>query len=519
MHSSTLNCSLPPEGSNFVAATPVRGTFEILSTCISVLVLCTWSVVHLNVPPQIKTKYRNEKRNIKTWLHHAFKASEGSRVKAGWMIVNIIVPEWILVKALTNFLEVRRLKSDFGAQALEDDVPWSDAHTHFANMSGFGISFADLDMPQVAVESRPRSTPTDIGFVEGALENSNTLGANEELLRGLDSSAWARRAAKFLSQANAEDASRYVNNILSVSKALEQGWKIDPWNSELVAEALDSPDLRDLGGDNGENDIEIYVGILLLRASLWIPDAPQLLLLRKLRIIDSLPKVDPEDLDDRSKGNLFVKLIAIGQICWFVLQFLVRLSIGITITQLEVMVFAFTVVSIAPYVLAWHRPKDVTYTLRLNATNYPTCSADIIKIGKQSPEYLFSPSLRNTIWLSNNLINRDSSDGGLELLIGCAVMSIFGAFHCLAWHSAFPSKIEQILWRTSSIITTVLPASLAIAILLVTLPFYLHIIIYYGSFLIFVLARLSILVEGFRSLAFQPPDAFQATWASNVPHI
>jgi len=37
--------------------------------------------------------------------------------------------------------------------------------------------------------------------------------------------------------------------------------------------------------------------------------------------------------------------------------------------------------------------------------------------------------------------------------------------------------------------------------------------------LLYILARLFILVEIFRSLCFLPPDTWVATWATNIPHI
>jgi hypothetical protein len=35
----------------------------------------------------------------------------------------------------------------------------------------------------------------------------------------------------------------------------------------------------------------------------------------------------------------------------------------------------------------------------------------------------------------------------------------------------------------------------------------------------FVAARLFILVEVVRSLAFQPPETFRTTWVASVPHV
>jgi len=44
--------SLPPEGTRFVSSPNARGTLDILWSCLSILVIGTWSILHLNVPPQ-----------------------------------------------------------------------------------------------------------------------------------------------------------------------------------------------------------------------------------------------------------------------------------------------------------------------------------------------------------------------------------------------------------------------------------------------------------------------------------
>jgi hypothetical protein len=103
--------------------------------------------------------------------------------------------------------------------------------------------------------------------------------------------------------------------------------------------------------------------------------------------------------------------------------------------------------------------------------------------------------------------------------------TLFGGIHCLAWNFAFPTCTELILWRTCSIVTTVLP--------LLSIYFNLQWSYYngwvehlggdtasrlYGPVLLicflfpYTLARLFLLIETFRSLFFLPPEAFIDTW-------
>src|SRR5436305_7890877 len=46
------NCSIPSQPVNLVLAPGVRGTFDILWTCVFTLLVCTWTVQHLNIPEQ-----------------------------------------------------------------------------------------------------------------------------------------------------------------------------------------------------------------------------------------------------------------------------------------------------------------------------------------------------------------------------------------------------------------------------------------------------------------------------------
>lgn len=107
----------------------------------------------------------------------------------------------------------------------------------------------------------------------------------------------------------------------------------------------------------------------------------------------------------------------------------------------------------------------------------------------------------------------------------------------LAWNFQFPSEVERWLWRVFSLITTVLPllvalsvASLCLGLFYVSelfssgslldrvISFFLLLIFLLGG-LVYVAARLLLLVESFRSVYFLPPDVFVATRVGNIPHV
>ena len=442
------------------------------------------------------------------------------------MLFNILAPEWIFTKALSDFLSVRGLRARFVAQAERDGVAWSNAHTHFADMGGFGVSFNGLAVPQVGAGLGATDVPAGVTAPGSTSIEMNGISSDD-----FSPSFWAECAERLFGNVTGRSYSRRLGAIFSKTNTDEQGWHMDIQNAKLVARALEGS-VKEVLGPDGEYYGDFYMNMLMLRANLWIPNAAQLLTIREMGIIDSLPDIDEDDLEDRSKNNSIIKAIAIIQICWFDLQFLVRFGTGITNTQLEVMVFAFTIFSVISYTLAWDRPKGPDYTITQKAKTYPKSSADMIKIAAQGPVCM-GTHRRPSIWIANHWQSRGPSILGLDLpylsvLVAGIITSIFGALHCIAWQFSFPSVQEQMLWRASSIITTAIP------VLLASLFIYdfKHqpafgstwmglIAALVGIFLLvlFLAARLFILVEVFRSLGFQPPGAFQSTWTANLPHI
>lgn len=126
--SFTTNCTIPPEPTNYVAGPNVRSTLSILWNCLSIILLCTWSVLHLNVP----ARRPPASIPIKMWW-----AIWDSRKKAKWMMLAIPIPEYLVGKALDEF-SVARSDShpELSQKAIDAGTEWGSAHTYFANMGG-----------------------------------------------------------------------------------------------------------------------------------------------------------------------------------------------------------------------------------------------------------------------------------------------------------------------------------------------------------------------------------------------
>jgi hypothetical protein len=106
------------------------------------------------------------------------------------------------------------------------------------------------------------------------------------------------------------------------------------------------------------------------------------------------PNITKEEIEDRSKGDYLSKGIAILQTTWFTVQFFARARFKLTITELEVVTFAFSTLIGLIYYLWWHKPLDVrcsvpVYLVELNIGQAP--SDNIMAKGVSSNQCDSSP--------------------------------------------------------------------------------------------------------------------------------
>lgn len=63
-------------------ASPItRGTFDILTICLTTLILCVWTAVHLNIASSEATRWANFGRKI------------------GWLVLTLLAPEMVAYTA------------------------------------------------------------------------------------------------------------------------------------------------------------------------------------------------------------------------------------------------------------------------------------------------------------------------------------------------------------------------------------------------------------------------------------
>ena len=279
----------------------------------------------------------------------------------------------------------------------------------------------------------------------------------------------------------------------------------------------------------------------------WALSAIQLLYACQKGIITGPPKLSTADLEDRSKGDVFVKGAAILQLTWLVIQMIARASEDLAISLLEVMTLAFAVCAIATYILLWHKPQDVMTPTYVDATDILT-REQVIGLAARCP---VSTLMVKEFWLHGVAI-RAMADNIFPWTRGIPVRFwrqqntlylnpifigigfggvLFGTVHFIAWNFQFPTPVERILWRVSCCMIISIPL-LGTGLYFITLhnarkemesdtkssvwlrPFTATCV------LLYLLARLYLMTEVFRSLAYAPLSTFQEiNWPSAIPHV
>ncbi len=271
------------------------------------------------------------------------------------------------------------------------------------------------------------------------------------------------------------------------------------------------------------------------------------------------PDIPISELEKLDKGGALVKALAMIQIIYLVIQLIARNIAGLPSSQLEIATLAFAVSSITTYALYWSRPQGVD-TIRIFQAKprreWPDSNMSREMI--LSTLAMFGPTY---LWLgyrgddviepdlgpvpipndaSNVMRNRKIRKSSMRMFLkgfgsvygGSIIGAIYGgditgALHLLAQNFEFPTQVEQRLWFICAVLMIALPF-----IGCVPLAFWtaasepLHGrrsrtivggIIIVGFIVPYVLVRLTVFVEVFRTLFYLPPEAYIETWSGSFP--
>ncbi|TFK62326.1 hypothetical protein BDN72DRAFT_395797 [Pluteus cervinus] len=128
-------------------------------------------------------------------------------------------------------------------------------------------------------------------------------------------------------------------------------------------------------------------------------------------------------------------------------------------------------------------------------------------------------------------------------LMSCGIGMIFGGIHFIAWDSHFPTHVELLLWRFSSLVVLVIPFFVGLfGVLLNDIDIDPKVnrglrrtgygpvtqavlkafrwVLYTLGPILYILARISLIVQAFISLRDLQSDVFQnVAWTSYIPHL
>ncbi|ORY06213.1 hypothetical protein BCR34DRAFT_490279 [Clohesyomyces aquaticus] len=438
------NCGTPPEGVGFVQGVNIRSTLDIVWGCLFTLLICTWTVQHLNLPPRRNNLSQDEEQGklekCQAWLSKRWHKAH-PRMK--WMALTIVLPELLLGKAYQEYIMANRSRDKMRQFAQDDGVEWTKMHGFYANMGGFALAVR--------------------GTREGSEKEYVYLNAN---------TMWLARGSR----------------------------------------------------NDGSN---------------------------KNLLLCQLPHFTEADIEDKSKGDFFIKATAFIQVLWLVIQVIVRGARGLVISPLEFAVIAYSASFFITYLLWWSKPQDVRNPriLRLDeieaeGRNDPPKKIDagvqtdpLNEIGVEVRDDalnkiegersdIFKPPPNDARYDNAPSQFLPNAAGLTRMDDGIAFGGVvFGALHCAAWNSPFPTPIERLLWRVASVVSAgMLPLYYLILLCDIhtsrpRLVKQILSVLELLAIIVYILARSFLLVEMCRSLGFLPPEAFAATWASEIPHV
>lgn len=76
-------------------------------------------------------------------------------------------------------------------------------------------------------------------------------------------------------------------------------------------------------------------------------------------IITDLPDIKTAEINDKNKSDALVKVLAVIQVVWMVVQLCARVYYRHPFAQLELGTVAFSVTAIILYIVEWDKPKDI----------------------------------------------------------------------------------------------------------------------------------------------------------------
>ncbi|KXN87505.1 hypothetical protein AN958_08754 [Leucoagaricus sp. SymC.cos] len=81
--------------------------------------------------------------------------------------------------------------------------------------------------------------------------------------------------------------------------------------------------------------------------------------------------ISEEEINDKSKGDAFTKLLVVLQTSWFIIQCIARWAAHLHVTELEIVTLAFAFLNIIIYIVWWNKPQNMDAAIRIQEVSAP----------------------------------------------------------------------------------------------------------------------------------------------------
>jgi hypothetical protein len=402
-----------------------RGTLTILWSCLSTIVACTWTILHLNVPGTCDSTWRR----ILT--------------KAKWMLVTLLFPEFLFSKAVCELqmavddLQMMSEKITLLGSDSKWEVTYRRRHRFLRNMLHLSLGSRWYAKSTETREKLPETIAAGILSTDQDYAQKE-FGAVHRPSNQNDAYTQHPRKRKWTL------AHSYFANMGGFERHYMEVGTCNP--EEFCTEAKSNP-------------VTAYA---LVNCCVGSPHDP-------------LPELvlDRDDIEDKSKADWFLKSIAVVQISWLIVSVIDRAATHLPITQLEICSSAFGLLAIATYLANWSKPKDVGRPHQLKSIlDISQCEAWKY-FGEPFVRRLYRPSesgkledeedaeskvARECYRIGNDFVRLDGFLPPMTVAMALST-AVFGGLHCLAWNFAFPTRTEMLIWMVASVLSATIPLS------------------------------------------------------------
>ncbi|KAL6830726.1 hypothetical protein J3E69DRAFT_353909 [Trichoderma sp. SZMC 28015] len=282
------NCTLPdtvPIG--FVNAPNIRATMQIIWSCFSVILLCTWSILRPNVPPELRPKEPRPADPIYKKLfpkQKIYKTLFSFSRKVYWAGVMLIAPEFLTTFTTKKMLGTKEnnalLKTLAGSDMRGIVIEFSNIEGQIISNKKYGLVKYAQENDQVVDEAL---MPSQQGFIPSGDIESDHLCPEGGFITQFE-----RRQSRWFGVCEFpwKRHEPHVRTAIKVKEALKDKpyWKIQT--------------------------------IAALSGSLWTLDSMQLADAIKHGIIAGLPDTKTAGINEKNKSEALIKVLAVIQVIW-----------------------------------------------------------------------------------------------------------------------------------------------------------------------------------------------------------